>query len=94
MQEGMAELEDATRQQVTEEHSVIDEAIRDRGEGYTVFSIVRVKDVYFLFRTDWIFSLLVSSTVRQRTSLRTPRPAISSEKLYVILPCDDNKFVH
>jgi hypothetical protein len=43
MQEGMAELEDATRQQVTEEHSVIDEAIRDRGEGYTVFSIVRVK---------------------------------------------------
>ncbi|KAF8496441.1 hypothetical protein F5888DRAFT_1703872 [Russula emetica] len=38
-QEGMAELEDATRQQVTEEHSVIDEAIRDRGEGYTVFSI-------------------------------------------------------
>ena len=43
LQEGMAELADATRQQVTEEHSVIDEAIRDRGEGYTVFSIVRVK---------------------------------------------------
>lgn len=43
VQEGMAELEDATRQQVTEEHSVIDEAIRDRGEGYTVFSIVRVR---------------------------------------------------
>ncbi|KAH9956193.1 hypothetical protein BC827DRAFT_1261896 [Russula dissimulans] len=39
MQEGMAELEDATRQKATEEHSVIDEAIRDRGEGYTVFSI-------------------------------------------------------
>lgn len=47
MQEGMAELEDATRQQVTEEHSVIDEAIRDRGEGYTVFSIVRVKGCLF-----------------------------------------------
>jgi neutrophil factor 2 len=46
-QEGMAELEDATRQQVTEEHSVIDEAIRDRGEGYTVFSIVRVKGCLF-----------------------------------------------
>lgn len=40
-QEGMTELEDASRQQSTEEHSVIDEAIRDRGEGYTVFSIVR-----------------------------------------------------
>ncbi|KAI9462624.1 hypothetical protein F5148DRAFT_217228 [Russula earlei] len=39
MQEGMAELEDAARQKATEEHSVIDEAIRDRGEGYTVFSI-------------------------------------------------------
>ena len=47
IQEGMAELEDATRQQVTEEHSVIDEAIRDRGEGYTVFSIVRVKECLF-----------------------------------------------
>jgi hypothetical protein len=43
IQEGMAELEDAARQQATEEHSVIDEAIRDRGEGYTVFSIVRLK---------------------------------------------------
>jgi hypothetical protein len=40
-------LEDATGQQVTEEHRVIDEAIRDRGEGYTVFSIVRVKECLF-----------------------------------------------
>jgi hypothetical protein len=40
MQEGMAELQDATNQKATEEHGVIDEAIRDRGEGYTVFSIV------------------------------------------------------
>lgn len=47
VQEGMAELADATRQQVTEEHSVIDEAIRDRGQGYTVFSIVRVKACLF-----------------------------------------------
>jgi len=39
VQEGMAELQDAARQKATEEHSVIDEAIRDRGEGYTVFSI-------------------------------------------------------
>ncbi|KAI0301582.1 hypothetical protein B0F90DRAFT_1810094 [Multifurca ochricompacta] len=38
-QEGMAELNEATGQRATEEHSVIDEAIRDRGEGYTVFSI-------------------------------------------------------
>jgi len=38
-EEGMAELQDATNQKATEEHGVIDEAIRDRGEGYTVFSI-------------------------------------------------------
>ncbi|KAI0314672.1 hypothetical protein OF83DRAFT_1135692 [Amylostereum chailletii] len=37
--EGMQELQDAARQKATEEHNVIDEAIRDRGEGYTVFSI-------------------------------------------------------
>ncbi|KAI0052816.1 hypothetical protein FA95DRAFT_1553095 [Auriscalpium vulgare] len=37
--EGMAELEDAASQKVTDDHGVIDEAIRDRGEGYTVFSI-------------------------------------------------------
>lgn len=37
----MAELQDAATQKATEEHNVIDEAIRDRGEGYTVFSIVR-----------------------------------------------------
>ena len=79
---------------MTEEHSVIDEAIRDRGEGYTVFSIVRVRNAYLLFRTDWISSPLVSSTVRQRISSRTQRPVTSSEKLYVILPCDDDKFVH
>ncbi len=51
MQEGMAELEDATRQQATEEHSVIDEAIRDRGEGYTVFSIVRLMGYLFLLQS-------------------------------------------
>jgi len=37
--EGLVELADAARQKATEEHNVIDEAIRDRGEGYTVFSI-------------------------------------------------------
>ncbi|KZV61081.1 hypothetical protein PENSPDRAFT_759646 [Peniophora sp. CONT] len=37
--EGMLELQDAAAAKATEEHNVIDEAIRDRGEGYTVFSI-------------------------------------------------------
>ncbi|PCH36733.1 hypothetical protein WOLCODRAFT_28725 [Wolfiporia cocos MD-104 SS10] len=37
--EGLRELGDARREKVTEEHNVIDDAIQDRGEGYTVFSI-------------------------------------------------------
>lgn len=38
---GMGDLEKARTEKVTEEHGVIDDAIADRGEGYTVFSIVR-----------------------------------------------------
>lgn len=37
--EGLAEMEDARNQKVTDEHNVIDDATRDRGERYTVFSI-------------------------------------------------------
>lgn len=94
MQEGMTELEDATRQQATEEHSVIDEAIRDRGEGYTVFSIVRLQDTCVLFNADWICSPLVSSTARQRTNSGTPRPATFLAKLYVTPHLDYNKLAH
>ncbi|KAF5386269.1 hypothetical protein D9615_002300 [Tricholomella constricta] len=39
MQEGLADMEEARRDKATEEHNVIDDAIQDRGEGYTVFSI-------------------------------------------------------
>ncbi|KAH7883164.1 hypothetical protein F5I97DRAFT_1902619 [Phlebopus sp. FC_14] len=38
-QEGMYDLEEARKEKVTDEHDVIDEAIRDSGDGYTVFSI-------------------------------------------------------
>lgn len=38
---GMQDMGEAQQAKVTEEHSVIDDAIQDRGEGYTVFSIVR-----------------------------------------------------
>ncbi|GLB37380.1 putative NADPH oxidase regulator [Lyophyllum shimeji] len=38
-QEGLADMEEARREKATEEHNVIDDAIQDRGEGYTVFSI-------------------------------------------------------
>ncbi|KAG6889114.1 hypothetical protein C0995_003683 [Termitomyces sp. Mi166 len=39
MQEGLVDMEQAKREKATEEHNVIDDAIQDRGEGYTVFSI-------------------------------------------------------
>jgi len=40
-QEGLADMEEARRDKATDEHNVIDDAIQERGEGYTVFSIVR-----------------------------------------------------
>lgn len=40
--EGLQEMEEARHEKATEEHNVIDDAIVDRGEGYTVFSIVGV----------------------------------------------------
>ncbi|EIN06660.1 hypothetical protein PUNSTDRAFT_136506 [Punctularia strigosozonata HHB-11173 SS5] len=39
VEEGMRDLEEAYRAKVTSEHDVINEAIRDRGSGYTVFSM-------------------------------------------------------
>ncbi|KAF8608272.1 hypothetical protein BDV93DRAFT_519319 [Ceratobasidium sp. AG-I] len=36
---GMQDIREAQQAKATEEHSVIDDAIQDRGEGYTVFSI-------------------------------------------------------
>lgn len=37
---GLAIMEEARKEKVTDEHKVIDDAIADRGDGYTVFSIV------------------------------------------------------
>ncbi|KAJ7144636.1 hypothetical protein C8R44DRAFT_760171 [Mycena epipterygia] len=39
MKEGLADMELAREVKATEDHEVIDDAIRDRGEGYTVFSL-------------------------------------------------------
>ncbi|KAJ7230861.1 hypothetical protein B0H12DRAFT_221770 [Mycena haematopus] len=39
MEEGLTDMEEAKRVKITDEHNVIDDAIADRGEGYTVFSI-------------------------------------------------------
>jgi len=39
LDEGLADMEDARKAKVIQEHGVIDEAIQDKGQGYTVFSI-------------------------------------------------------
>lgn len=39
VQDGLGDMEEAVKEKATEEHNVIDDAIADRGEGYTVFSI-------------------------------------------------------
>jgi hypothetical protein len=39
MEQGMRDLDFAAKEKQTEEHAVIDEAIRDKAEGYTVFSV-------------------------------------------------------
>lgn len=46
----MNDLQDARKEKSTPEHDVIDEAIKDRGEGYTVFSIVSTKFTVRLMR--------------------------------------------
>ena len=38
---GVADMRTASGAKVTPEHGVIDEAIQDQGDGYTVFSVVR-----------------------------------------------------
>ena len=45
---GLVDMKDASREKATEEHNVIDDAIADRGEGYTVFSIVRRTSYSFI----------------------------------------------
>jgi hypothetical protein len=41
---GLADMEVAQQEKITDEHNVIDDAIRDSGDGYTVFSIVSIID--------------------------------------------------
>ncbi|KAH8096758.1 NADPH oxidase regulator NoxR [Cristinia sonorae] len=39
LEEGLIDLDEAKKEKATDEHNVIDDAIADRGDGYTVFSI-------------------------------------------------------
>ena len=44
VQEGLQDMQEASRDKAIDDHKVIDEAIRDRGEGYMVFSVVCCHD--------------------------------------------------
>jgi len=44
VEEGLKDMQEASRDKAIDDHKVIDEAIRDRGEGYMVFSVVRCYD--------------------------------------------------
>jgi hypothetical protein len=67
MDEGLRDMEEARRDKATDEHNVIDDAIRDRGEGYTVFSIVSVTGLcIYLFDHDIARRRSISS-IREET---------------------------
>lgn len=57
--EGMGIMEEARREKATQEHNVIDDAIADRGDGYTVFSIVSPQ--------RFALSFALMSVARRRT---------------------------
>lgn len=83
--EGMGIMEEARREKATQEHNVIDDAIADRGDGYTVFSIVSPQEVRAIARAH-VRSPSAYSIAHQRTSSRTQRPKITSAKRYVLSP--------
>jgi hypothetical protein len=82
-EEGMADMQEASRLKVTDEHSVIDEAIRDRGQGYTVFSIVRDSLSLYVFCIPRLtsHSPLAYYIVRRKINSRIRRAKIISERL-------------
>lgn len=86
MDEGLADMQEAKKDKATDEHNVIDDAIADRGDGYTVFSIVYP----FPFNVQPLSnhplsSLWAFSIARQRKNSRTLSARITWAKLYVVV---------
>jgi len=77
-------MEEASKLKVIDEHNVIDDAIRDGGEGYTVFSIVGYipifQSLYFMVNLS---SLLECYTAHLRVNSRIQRVKIISGRPYV-----------
>jgi tetratricopeptide (TPR) repeat protein len=83
--EGLSVMEEARQEKATDEHNVIDDAIQDKGEGYTVFSIVRTLAVVVRRLLTALDSLLACCTAPARTKSRMPRPKTTWARLYVII---------
>lgn len=80
-QEGLADMEEARRDKATDEHNVIDDAIQDRGEGYTVFSIVRPVECMKPFFVDPLISQLGYFIVPPKRNSKIRRKKIIWERL-------------
>ena len=65
--QGLRDMQAARGAKATDEHNVIDDAIADRGEGYTVFSIVSTcSSLLGVFGANSPNSLWASCTDRQK----------------------------
>jgi len=78
-------MEDARNQKVTEEHDVIDDAIKDRGEGYTVFSIVGPSPHFpvMILIVHVFFSPSACYTAHQTVSSKIPKVRTILGRRYV-----------
>jgi len=68
VQEGLDTMGEAGTLKAKEDHAVIDEAIRDQGDGYTVFSVVCYLRLPFDHNPKHLNSLSGSCTGRLRKS--------------------------
>ena len=68
VQEGLDTMAEARTLKAKEDHDIIDEAIRDQGDGYTVFSVVCYLRFSFDHQPKHLHSLSASCTGRLRKS--------------------------
>ena len=93
-EEGLAVMEEARQEKATEEHNVIDDAIQDKGEGYTVFSIVRaLPPCLRTLAHSSRYSPSASYIARVRIRSRTPKLRITWARLYVSIHSCHHSFI-
>ena len=78
LEEGLAVMREAQIHKVTAEHNVIDDAIAERGDGYTVFSIVR----HASLRVHDAYLTILVAYWRPLSSLRDEAQEHEDERLH------------